>query len=173
MIVTQFQLFPVRRLLEGLVMQQSPRRSADLQRLLDQSPRSKRRRSGLDRLAIGLGAFAAIFLVFAVLILFFRWENPQSAPPPKPPFTDFRSEKPGAMHKITAKDLPAPYATNSALNWPRVVDRPQDAWPQAPAGFKVELFATGLDEPRKISTAPNGDVFLAESHAVGISWIAS
>ena len=44
------------------------------------------------------------------------------------------------------------------------MDRPTNAWPQAPAGFKVELFATGLDEPRKIITAPNGDVFLAESH---------
>ena len=66
--------------------------------------------------------------------------------------------------RITAKDLPAPYATNSAWNWARVVDRPKNAWPQAPAGFKVELFATGLDEPRKIITAPNGDIFLAQSH---------
>ena len=136
----------------------------DLQRLPDQSPGSKRRRSGLDRLAIGFGAFAAIFVVFVLSTVFFH-RDPQSAPPPTPPFTDFRSEKPGAVHKITAKDLPAPYATSSALNWPRIVDRPKDAWPQAPAGFKVELFATGLDEPRKISTAPNGDVFVAESHA--------
>jgi glucose/arabinose dehydrogenase len=28
----------------------------------------------------------------------------------------------------------------------------------------VELFATGLAEPRKLITAPNGDIFLAESH---------
>ena len=69
------------------------------------------------------------------------------------------------MHKITAKDLPAPYATSSALNWPHTVDRPKGAWPQVPAGFKVELFATGLDEPRKITTAPNGNIFVAESHA--------
>ena len=41
---------------------------------------------------------------------------------------------------------------------------PKNAWPQAPEGFKVELFAAGLDEPRKIITAPNGDIFLAESH---------
>ena len=92
-------------------------------------------------------------------------KNPQSVPPPKPPFTDYRYQKPGAVRKITAQDLPAPYATNSAVNGPRVVDRPKNAWPQAPTGFKVELFATGLDEPRKIITAPNGDVFVAESHA--------
>src|SRR5581483_5352879 len=34
---------------------------------------------------------------------------------------------------------------------------------QAPGGFKVEQFATGLDNPRLLRTAPNGDVFLAES----------
>ncbi len=86
------------------------------------------------------------------------------APPPKAPFTDFRFETPGTTHKITPADLPAPYATKSAMNWAKVVDRPRDAWPQAPAGFKVELFATGFDEPRNIVTAPNGDIFLAESH---------
>jgi len=46
-----------------------------------------------------------------------------------------------------------------------VVRRPSDAWPQAPAGFKVEQFASKLDNPRLLRTAPNGDVFLAESDA--------
>src|SRR5947208_3444526 len=41
--------------------------------------------------------------------------------------------------------------------------RPKDAWPQGPPGFKVSLYASGLDNPRLIRTAPNGDVFLAES----------
>ncbi len=91
-------------------------------------------------------------------------KNAQSAAAPQGPFTDYRYEKPGTIHKITVKDLPAPFATKSASNWPKVVDRPRNAWPQAPAGFKVELFATDLDEPRKIVTAPNGDIFLAESH---------
>jgi glucose/arabinose dehydrogenase len=30
-------------------------------------------------------------------------------------------------------------------------------------GFKVELYASGLDNPRLLRTAPNGDIFLAES----------
>ncbi len=34
-----------------------------------------------------------------------------NAPPPKPPFTDYRYEKPGKIRKITLKDLPEPYAT--------------------------------------------------------------
>src|SRR5579864_754558 len=38
------------------------------------------------------------------------------APPPKPPFTDFRYEKPGTTRKITVADLPAPNATPPADN---------------------------------------------------------
>src|ERR1700722_16151204 len=87
-----------------------------------------------------------------------------NAPPPQAPFTDYRYEKPGATHHITAKDLPAPFATKSATNGPRVVDRPANIVPIAPPGFKVELFATGFNEPRAMITAPNGDIFLAESH---------
>ena len=85
------------------------------------------------------------------------------APPPTPPFTDFRYEKPGTSRKITENNLPQPYATHSAENGPQLVARPENVWPKAPAGFKVELFATGLDNPRTLRTAPNGDVFLAES----------
>ncbi|MDE3147833.1 MAG: c-type cytochrome, partial [Acidobacteriota bacterium] len=86
-----------------------------------------------------------------------------NAPPPKPPFTDFRFEKPGTTRKITVADLPAPFATASAGNGPSLVLRPANAWPQAPNGFKVELYATGLENPRLIRTAPNGDLFVAES----------
>ena len=63
----------------------------------------------------------------------------EPAPPPKPPFTDYRFEKPGQIHKITLKDLPAPFDTPSASNGPTIVPRPQDAWPKAPAGFEVTL----------------------------------
>ena len=77
-------------------------------------------------------------------------ENPASKPPPAGPFTDFRYEKPGTVHKITRRDLPAPYATKSATNGPDIVDRPKNAWPQAPAGFKVELYTTDVQNPRKI-----------------------
>ena len=83
---------------------------------------------------------------------------------PDAPFTDYRGEKPGATHKIMPADLPKPFATKSATNGPNVVDRPKNAWPQAPAGFKVQLYTTGVKEPRKILTAPNGDFFVVESH---------
>jgi len=87
-----------------------------------------------------------------------------NAPPPQAPFTDYRFEKPGTIRKITLEDLPAPLATTSAGNAPQLAARPKNAWPQVPAGFKVQLYAAGLDEPRLIRTAPNGDFFVAESN---------
>ena len=80
-------------------------------------------------------------------------------------FTSFRSESPGTFRKITVADLPAPFATKGVSNGPKVVGRPADAWPKAPQGFKVELYATGLPAPREIRRAPNGDLFVAESNA--------
>ena len=88
-----------------------------------------------------------------------------SAPPPPAPFTDFRFETPGTRRKISVGDLPPPYATASAGNAPSLVQRPPEVWPQAPAGFKVNLYAEGLATPRVIHTAPNGDVFVAETGA--------
>jgi len=94
-----------------------------------------------------------------------RDSSGSNAPPPKPPFTDYRFEKPGNVRKITLPDLPPPFATPSAGNGPKLVARPEGAWPQVPEGFEVEQYAAGLDEPRLIRTAPNGDFFVAESRA--------
>ncbi|HEV2619582.1 MAG TPA: sorbosone dehydrogenase family protein, partial [Acidobacteriaceae bacterium] len=100
-------------------------------------------------------------------------------------FTDWNQEQPGVRHKITVADLPAPYATPSSNNQPHVVPRPADAWPVAPAGFKVTLYAGGdttpmqradnvehmtrskgtFTEPRLLTVAPNGDLFVADSGA--------
>jgi glucose/arabinose dehydrogenase/mono/diheme cytochrome c family protein len=88
-----------------------------------------------------------------------------AAAAPHPPFTDFRYEEPGKFRKITVNDLPQPHATPSSDNGPDIVPRPADAWPKAVPGFKVEQYATGLDNPRLLRTAPNGDIFLAESQA--------
>jgi glucose/arabinose dehydrogenase len=84
-------------------------------------------------------------------------------PSPNAPFTDFRYEKPGTVRKITVNDLPKPFATKSSSNGSEAVARPESAWPVALPGFKVELYTSGLDNPRFLRTAPNGDIFLAES----------
>ncbi len=78
-------------------------------------------------------------------------------------FADAATLKPGEFHKITPADLPKPFASPSARNFGRVVARPANAWPKAPAGFKVEIYSTDTRVPRKILTAPNGDFFVAET----------
>ena len=78
-------------------------------------------------------------------------------------FTDAVHEQPGVRRRLTIADLPTPYASPSVDNGPRQVPRPKDAWPKALPGFRVQLYAQGLDNPRELRTAPNGDVFLAES----------
>ena len=76
-------------------------------------------------------------------------------------FADAQSLKPGTFHKITSNDLPKPFDTRSTPNFPRVVARPADAWPQAPAGFKVECTPPGSTSrgrfawrPMEISLSP-------------------
>jgi glucose/arabinose dehydrogenase len=78
---------------------------------------------------------------------------------------DWTTDAPGVRRKLSLDDLAQPYETRSANNFPSVVRRPEGAWPRAPQGFEVTAFATGLRTPRKIVTAPNGDVFVAESYA--------
>jgi glucose/arabinose dehydrogenase len=86
----------------------------------------------------------------------------------KDAFGGWTTDAPGVRRKITAADLPGPYETRSSNNGAHIVPRPQGAWPVAPAGFKVEEYATGLHNPREIITAPNGDLFVAESGAGSI-----
>jgi len=103
-------------------------------------------------------------------------------------FTDFDQQAPGVRHKITVADLPEPKPEEAVNNGPHLVARPENAWPIAPPGFKVTLYAGGdfkpvaasssinnqapsvpaapstFREPRLLRTAPNGDIFLSDSH---------
>jgi len=79
-------------------------------------------------------------------------------------FNDWTNERPGNHYLIKPSDLPQPYATDSAPNQSKVVPRPANAWPQVPNGFKIDQALTGLEQPRTIVTAPDGDLFLAESN---------
>ncbi|MGA2674295.1 MAG: PQQ-dependent sugar dehydrogenase [Terracidiphilus sp.] len=124
------------------------------------------RLTGLTR-SLGLSA-----LVFGLTLLpcrAVRGETPaqaaasQSVLTGQAAFTDAAHESPGIRRHLTAADLPAPAPEQSVDNGPTLVARPANAWPIAPKGFKVERYATGLDNPRLLRTAPNGDLFLAES----------
>ncbi len=76
---------------------------------------------------------------------------------------DWQNDAPGVVHRIPLQELPAPYATASAGNAPRISARPMGARLFVPAGFAVTLLASGLDGPRLLRAAPNGDIFIAET----------
>lgn len=78
---------------------------------------------------------------------------------------DWTTDAPGVRRKLTPADLPEPYATEAVDNGPKIVKRPEGAWPKVPEGFKAELFAENLENLRMIRGAPNGDLFVAESDA--------
>jgi glucose/arabinose dehydrogenase/cytochrome c2 len=80
---------------------------------------------------------------------------------------EYLADMPGKRHSVRVEDLPKPYATEAARNFPRVAPAPPaaDRKLQVPPGFKVEVFAEGLTGPRKMIIAPNGDVFVATTQA--------
>jgi glucose/arabinose dehydrogenase len=81
------------------------------------------------------------------------------------PFVDYRGQSPGATHHVRLADLPPPNATPDADNPPKIVARPAGALPKAPPGFKVQIYADGIENPRLLRVAPNGDLFVADSKA--------
>ena len=80
-------------------------------------------------------------------------------------YGDWHSDAPGLARHFTPDAMPAPYTTSSAQRAPSVVSRPAGATLHVPPGFEVDLFASGLDRPRTLRVAPNGDVFVAQSSA--------
>jgi glucose/arabinose dehydrogenase len=78
-------------------------------------------------------------------------------------FGDWRKDRPGVRRLLTPQDLPAPFVTASAANFPETAPMPAGAKPDVPSGFSVEMVASGLKGPRVIRVAPNGDLFVAET----------
>src|ERR1700757_2318155 len=62
-------------------------------------------------------------------------------------------------------NLPAPFATKSAGNGPEGTKPPAGFLPTAPEGFHVNVFAKDFTRPRFMMTAPNGDIFVADTGA--------
>ncbi|MGN6550441.1 MAG: PQQ-dependent sugar dehydrogenase [Pararhizobium sp.] len=80
-------------------------------------------------------------------------------------FGSWEQNEPGRTRLIRPSDLPKPNATRSVSNSPGLFPRPRGAMPKVMPGFQVSVFASGLSQPRVISVAPNGDVFVADSGA--------
>ncbi len=78
---------------------------------------------------------------------------------------DWHGDRPGVQRHITAADLPSPFASPVASHGSAVADPPDGLLPQVPAGFAVTRFSNGLNGPRTLRVAPNGDIFVAETSA--------
>ena len=78
---------------------------------------------------------------------------------------EWKQDAPGVVHRIDLDKLPAPGATASATNFPRVVPKPAGAELKLPPGFKVDVYLSDLTGPRAMQVAPNGDVFLTETQS--------
>src|SRR5262245_47481752 len=83
-------------------------------------------------------------------------------------FGDWHADRPGLRRIIKPQDLPSPQPSASVTNMVRVSHR-TDQKRLVPSGFTATLFASKLAGPRIIRTAPNGDIFVAESKAGRIS----
>ena len=75
----------------------------------------------------------------------------------------FAEDAPGRTHRIDVASLPAPYATESARNFPQVAARPANANLRLPPGFEITVFTRDVEGPRVMRVAPNGDIFVSES----------
>ncbi len=92
---------------------------------------------------------------------------PGAAPPPPAAVPagdpDWKKDAPGRVHKVDVATLPAPYATTSANNFPRLIPKPVGAELKLPKGFKVDVYTKELTAPRAMTVAPNGDIFISET----------
>jgi glucose/arabinose dehydrogenase/cytochrome c2 len=72
-------------------------------------------------------------------------------------------DQPGDLHHITVDRLPAPYASDSAGNGPKLAPRPDGRLPAVPQGFKVTVFAAATGSARHALRAPNGDIIVSDA----------
>jgi len=73
--------------------------------------------------------------------------------------------------EIAAKKLPPPFHTEAANNRPQVIERPDGARLQVPAGFTIEEFASGFDIPRFMLLGPSGELLLSDSGTSGSVYV--
>ena len=89
----------------------------------------------------------------------------RGAPPPVSPYASWTADAPGVVHRFTPADMQPLVITRPVANFPAIVPRPATARLAVPPGFQVHALRTGLVTPRTLRFAPDGDLFVAESHA--------
>jgi glucose/arabinose dehydrogenase len=106
------------------------------------------------RLAVAVRVVLPVVLLIAMLSLISR------------PAALAQTSEAVGHHEIKPSQLPPPGATRASTNPPDIVSRPANAKLTLPPGFEINTWAEGgLENPRWLALAPNGDVFLAESYA--------
>jgi glucose/arabinose dehydrogenase len=80
-----------------------------------------------------------------------------------PPKTIETKPLPSQPIRINLESLPQPFHSNSASNPPQVIPIPENPILNVPPGFKVNIFADNLDQPRWLALTPNGDVLVTET----------
>ena len=74
--------------------------------------------------------------------------------------------RPDAVPRILIRPDSLPKPVDAPVNaGPQMVPRPDGATLSLPAGFKAEVIADKLENPRWLAVAPNGDIFVVESGA--------
>ncbi|HEY3840691.1 MAG TPA: PQQ-dependent sugar dehydrogenase [Bryobacteraceae bacterium] len=63
----------------------------------------------------------------------------------------------------SSEKLPAPYATPTVNNGPKIIPRPEGAEVKVPAGFVVEEFARDFQRPRFMVEGPGGEVLVSDT----------
>ena len=102
----------------------------------------------------------AILLAAAYAGLAQGKSDPQSAPPPKAPFTDYRYEKPGTVTRSrprTCRRLMRPNRLQIGQN----SSIARQTFSRGSGRLQGPTLCPHPSEPRKIITAPNGDFFVA------------
>lgn len=89
--------------------------------------------------------FHTLVLMVSLLLI---WQVPANAADDRP---------------VNWQTLPAPYATPSATNGPRVITQPGDAFLKVPEGFAVEEYLSGFDSPRYMILGPNLEILLSDT----------
>src|SRR5262245_41550378 len=76
----------------------------------------------------------------------------------------------GAVAVFYAADnpkLPAPFATPSVRNSPRVIPQPSGSKLNVPAGFSMDIWAEGFKAPRIMMLGPGNEILLADAARSG------
>ena len=63
---------------------------------------------------------------------------------------------------VNWEPLPAPFHTPSAVNPPKIIERPQGAEFNLPPGFAIEEYLAGFDWPRFMLHGKHGEIFLSD-----------